>query len=177
MRTLVLWSLGATLTLTLAAGASADELTMSLANGQLVTTVEGRANILLPLTAPDVGTNVSLGDVRLRLPRTVVNAERDTRLRIRVLRSSSYNSEADLDGDLSGAAVLPAGGELASVDLSGVIRGVLAGAEMHGLVITTPDGQGFDSREAAVLLGALDQGSIEVSYRRVPPAPRGQRGS
>lgn len=157
-------------------GASAEVATVSLAGGRVVNLGEG-AVVVLPVSAPDVGANVALGEVMLRLPRTTLSEERETRLRIRVLRSASYASERDLDPDVSGTVVIGAGGQLASVDLSGVMHAVLEGVEMRGLVITAPGGRELTSADATALVSALRQGTLEVNYRRVPPPPRSARRS
>lgn len=157
-------------------GASAEVATVSLAGGRVVTVGQG-AVVVLPVSVPDVGPDVALGEVQLRLPRTMLSGEREIRLRSRVLRSASYVSEHDLDPDVSGTVVIGAGGQLTSVDLGSVMHAVLEGVEMHGLVITAPGGRALASADATTLVSALRQGTLEVNYRRVPPPPRNARRS
>jgi hypothetical protein len=156
----------------LVSSASARTLTAPLSGAELVTTGEGRSCVVVSMEAPDLGTNVSLGDVQLRLPRVMLHEERELMLHVRVLTSTPYTSVSDLDEELVGRVHVPAGGLVGDVDLRNLLRGVLGGREMHGLVITTPGAAGFASEDADAVLAAVRAGTLYVSYRGAPPPPR-----
>lgn len=156
----------------LASTASARILTVPLSGAQLATTGEGRSCVVVPMDAPGIGSNVSLGDVQLRLPRVVLSSEREITLYVRVLTSSTYMSTSDLDEELVGRVHVPAGGVVGDVDLGNLLRAVLGGREMHGLVVTTPGAAGFASEDADAILAAIRAGTLHVTYRGAPPAPR-----
>jgi hypothetical protein len=151
--------------------ASAETLSIPLSNGELATTVGGRSCVVLPMEAPAVPGNISLGEVRLRLPRVELDAQRDVTLYVRLLTSSRYVTDDDLDEELVGRLSVAAGGTLRDVDLGNLLRGVLEGRAMHGLVVTTPDARGFELADATAVLAAFEQGALEVSFRGAPPAP------
>lgn len=152
--------------------ASARTLSVPLSGAQLVTTGEGRSCVVVAMDAPGIGTNVSVGDVQLRMPRVMLSDAREVTLYVRVLTSATYTSEADLDEELVGRVHVPAGGLVGDVDLRNLLRAVLGGREMHGLVITTPGAAGFASEDADAVLAAVRAGTLHVTYRGAPPPPR-----
>jgi hypothetical protein len=146
-------------------------LELSLSGAQLVSTGDGRSCIVVPMNSPAIDGEVSLGEVRLHMPRVELDSEREIALHVRVLASETYASESDLDPQLEGR--LTPGGTTGDVDLGTLLRGVLTGREMHGLVVTSADARGFAAEDAAAVLAAVREGTLRASYRGAPGPPRG----
>jgi hypothetical protein len=162
----------------LAAGAlsacplGAEEWTIPLGGAELVTNPDGSVQVVLPATTPPVTGHVSLGDAWLRLPGWPLSATRDLRVHVRAVSGPwAPGGDIPVHEGLVGRASVPAGAPARGIDVTNLLRGVLAGAELHGLLVTVPEGSGngFDGADGPLLLAAFEQAVLEISYRRIPP--------
>jgi hypothetical protein len=159
----------------LAGSAAAEELSTPLVGAQLLTSPEGTVRVVLPCSAPVLTGHLSLGDVWLALPGLPLSTTRDLRVQVRAISEPwTPGGEIPVHEDLVGRLDLAAGAPARGIDMTNVVRGVLSGAELHGLLVTVPEGtgSGFRAEDGPLLLAAFQQAVLEISYRRIPPPPR-----
>ncbi len=172
--TIVVVALASTLIVRSADGA---EITIPVTSAQLVTAQEGGMQIVLPMTRPEVLEHVSLGEARLQLSEPL-EAERELRIHVLAL-SASYSGGGDppVYEGLVGRLNVDGATSARSIDLANLVRGVLDESQLHGLLLTPAEGadRGFGEEDAQALLSVCQGATLSVSFRAIPPPPRGQR--
>lgn len=156
---------------------SAEDVSIPLSGVELVTSSDGRVEIVLPCSAPLLPEHISLGDAWLRLPGLPLSEIRDLRIHILAVSGPwAPGGEIPLHEGLVGRLNLPRGATATGIDLTNLVRGLRPDVEFYGLLVTSPEGsaEGFDAADAPLLLAAFGQASLEISYRRIPPPPRGR---
>lgn len=159
----------------LASPVSAERITIPLTGVQLLTNPDGRVRLVLPTSAPALTGNFSLGEAWLRLPGLPLSATRNLRIHVLAVRGPwAPGGEVPVHEGLVGRLSLPRGGAAQGIDLTNLMRGVLSGAALHGLLVTVPEGtgSGFEAADAPSLLAAFEQATLVISYRRIPAPPR-----
>jgi hypothetical protein len=125
----------------LAGWAAAEELSTPLVGAQLMTSPEGTVRVVLPCSAPVLTGHLSLGDAWLALPGLPLSMTRDLRVQVRAISGPwTPGGEIPVHEDLVGRLDLAAGAPARGIDMTNVVRGVLSGAELHGLLVTVPEG-------------------------------------
>jgi hypothetical protein len=159
----------------LAGPAIAEDIALSLSGVELVTGPDGRVRFVLPAATPIIEGHVSLGDAWLRLPGLPLSIARDLRIHVRAVSGPwAPGGDIPVHEGLVGRLSLPRGAAARGIDVTNLVRGVLSGAELHGFLVTVPEGSGsgFESEDAPLLLAAFQEAALEISYRRIPPPPR-----
>lgn len=159
----------------LASSAAAEDLAVPLMGVELVTSPDGSVRLVLPASAPVLSGHISLGDARLSLLGLPLSATRDLRIHVRAVRGPwAPGGDIPVHEGLVGRLNLPAGAAATGIDVTNLVRGVLSGAELYGLLVTVPEGSGtgFEGADVPLLLAAFQQAVLEISYRRIPPPPR-----
>ncbi len=179
--------LGAALVLAFAAGAAQAERVASPPSGMAtIDDGEGHARVLVAWTPPTEDEPVAVSRATLRFG---VSGESESRsLRVRVYPiTSAWNPQSanwtsgwsrpggDFDEDVWSHATidLGRGAHDFSFDVTNVVKEAMEeGYEPYGFLITAEPGEGIGFAESdATRLAGLENASIEVSWRRVPPAP------
>jgi hypothetical protein len=130
--------------------------------------------LVLSASIPDLPRDVSLGDAHLTLPNLPLSEERDLRIHVRALSGPwGGDGDAPVHEGLVGRLNVPAGAPARAIDVTNLVRGIVSGATLYGLLITVPEGSGngFDEADASLLLEAFQQAELEISYREIPPPP------
>lgn len=158
-----------------AAPASAERISIPVTGAALAEGASGKVQVVLTPAEPSLPANVSIGDARLVLPAETVS-DRDLRIHVRALSADWTGGDVETHEGLVGRTSVAGSAAASSLDLSNLVRGVLSGSELHGLLVTSPGGEGFDEDDGAALRSVFGRAVLEVTFRRVPPAPRSQRG-
>jgi hypothetical protein len=167
-----LWSSLALLVAIVFGRASAEDVAIPLSGVELVTNPDGRVQLVLSCSAPVVPEHVSLGDAWLRLPGFPLSEIRDLRIHVRAVSGPwAPGGEIPVHEELVGRLSLPRGVAATGIDLTNLVRGLRSAEEFYGLLVTTPEGGGFEELDTPLLLAAFGQAALEISYRRIPPPP------